>query len=246
MTMPLAGVLTPRRRSVWEAADAGTLLWRENFMYFLPFFALPFWTCAFALRFLPDSFQPWSALGIWLLKPLFDRPLLHIISIRFFEKDPNFKRLFKGLGKSLVRGLPGDLLWRRLSPWRPVMMPVRVLENLKPQSVRQRKKLLVRAGIDFCILLTIWGFLLELILLAGEISFAVFMAKIMEGNIAPLFDDFLKRGELFFFAAWCVNCMLVESLYVCMGFGLYLNSRLELEGWDLQVLFRRFAGRERE
>jgi len=29
---------------------------------------------------------------------------------------------------------------------------------------------------------------------------------------------------------------------VCMSFGLYINSRVELEGWDLQILFRKFAG----
>jgi hypothetical protein len=35
--------------------------------------------------------------------------------------------------------------------------------------------------------------------------------------------------------------MLVETIYVCMGFSLYINSRIEVEGWDLEIKFRSFA-----
>jgi hypothetical protein len=35
--------------------------------------------------------------------------------------------------------------------------------------------------------------------------------------------------------------MLVEPIYVCMGFSLYINSRIEVEGWDIEILFRDFA-----
>jgi hypothetical protein len=59
--------------------------------------------------------------------------------------------------------------------------------------------------------------------------------------------DFFTRSEIFFFAAWCLNYILVESVYVCMGFGLYINSRVEVEGWDLEILFRKFAqGRKKK
>jgi hypothetical protein len=48
--------------------------------------------------------------------------------------------------------------------------------------------------------------------------------------------------EIIIFTAFCFNFILTESLYVCMGFALYINSRVEIEGWDLQLLFQRFAG----
>jgi hypothetical protein len=34
--------------------------------------------------------------------------------------------------------------------------------------------------------------------------------------------------------------MLAGSLYGAMGFGVYINSRVETEGWDLQILFQKF------
>jgi len=35
--------------------------------------------------------------------------------------------------------------------------------------------------------------------------------------------------------------MLVETIYVCMGFSIYINSRIEVEGWDIEITFRNFA-----
>jgi hypothetical protein len=239
MNFPEESALTLRRRSIWEAADSGLLLWRENFVYFLPFCALPFWICAFVLRLLPDTAHLWSWLVLWFLKPLFDRAALHVVSIRFFESPAGLKRISKGLGKSIFRGLAGDMLWRRFSPWRSAMMPVRILEGLKARRVRQRKKILVKGGIDFCVVITIWGFLLEWVLLAGEILFGFLMIEIFREDLLANMDDFWGKGELFFFTAWCINYMLVESMYVCMGFGLYINSRVAVEGWDLEILFRK-------
>ena len=77
--------LNLKHTSSREAADSGLLLWRENFFYFIPLFAIPLWILAFSLRiFLPADFQYYSWLIIWLLKPLFGRLILHVISIRFF------------------------------------------------------------------------------------------------------------------------------------------------------------------
>jgi hypothetical protein len=166
--------------------------------------------------------------------------MLHVVGIRFFEPRSGAARLLQGLGRNLLRGLPGDLLWRRLSPWRAAMMPVRVLEGLKPAQVRQRKQLLSSGGIDFCVFITIWGYIIEVILLAGEIFFLYMIIELMQENYITSVWDFLGEQQLFYFIAGSINYILVESLYVCMGFGLYINSRVEVEGWDLEVLFRAF------
>jgi hypothetical protein len=286
--MVYSGILALRRRSVWEAADAGLLLWRRNLGYFIPFFAIPFWVCAFALRFLPAPALPagpvsagplagltpgamiplaWSWFILWWLNPLFDRLILHVAGRRFFEPASTLRSLVRGLGKSLGRGLAGDLLWRRLSPWRAVTMPLRVLErgpgspNRGPPSgpgmglpragnenrrrIRDRKRALSSGGFHFNIFLSAWCFALEWILLAGEALFVIILARLLFNVNLESFDRLFSGRGLYYFTAWCVNHLVVESLYVCMGFGLYLNSRVEVEGWDLELLFRGFAGRRR-
>ncbi|MDR0399525.1 MAG: glucose-6-phosphate dehydrogenase assembly protein OpcA [Treponema sp.] len=267
-----AGILAPRRRSSWEAADAGLLLWKRNAGYFIPLFAIPFWLCAFALCFLPGlvqgggvsvpalslmpgggGFLPgpwtyplfWSWIVLWWLNPLFDRLILHVAAKRFFESDASLSGLFRGLGRSLGRGLAGDLLWRRLSPWRSAMLPLRILEQGAGGSrrrIRDRKRALSKGGIHFCIFITAWCFIFQWILLAGEILFVLMVLSIFTNPQIPGFGAFFAGKGLYCYAGWCVNTLVVESMYVCMGFGLYLNSRVEVEGWDIELLFRGFAG----
>ena len=48
---------------------------------------------------------------------------------------------------------------------------------------------------------------------------------------------------------WYINVLymiavtVIEPFYVGAGFGLYLNSRTHLEGWDIELTFRRLASR---
>jgi hypothetical protein len=271
-----SGILALRKRSVWEASDAGLLIWKRNFGYFIPFFAIPFWICAFVLRLSPrlipgdyvsqdavSGALSWTGIGdflsgarglplawswiiLWWLSPLFDRLILHVAAKRFFEPQASLSALCRGLGRSLGRGLAGDLLWRRLSPWRAAMLPLRLLEHRSRKNrrrIRERKRALSKGGLHFCIFLTFWCFVLQWILLAGETLFVLMIGRLFFDPQFSSFSDFFVGKGLFYYTGWCVNFLAVESVYVCMGFGLYLNSRIEVEGWDIELLFRGFAAR---
>jgi hypothetical protein len=234
-------MLVMRRRGVWEAADSGVLLWRKNFLYIIPFFAIPVWITAFGLRFIPEDFSYLSWIGLWWLKPFFDRFALHLISLRFFETSASSgTSLLRGLGGNLFRGLLGDLLWRRFSFVRSSRMPIRTLERLKFKRFGKRKKNLAAGGLDFGAFVTVLCFFSEWFLLGGEIFFAYSMIRMFFPDLFSSLGDFLAQGECFIFIAYCVNYMLIESLYAAMGFGVYINSRVETEGWDLQILFKKF------
>ena len=234
-------VLSLRRRSVWEAVDSGLLLWRSSFIHFIPFFALPVWIAACALRLLPFTYL--SYLVLWWLKPLFDRLVLHVVSIRFFGSPApsRFRELRRFFWGNLGRGLLGDLLWRRFSPGRAARMPIRVLERMGGKQFRRRKRALVPGGLNFCYLLSVLGLAMEAMLLFGEIVFVMMVAQMFFPSALGYMRDNMETMEIFIFAAFCLNFILVESLYVCMGFGLYINSRVEVEGWDLQLLFHKLA-----
>jgi hypothetical protein len=231
-----------RSRSVWEAVDSGVLLWRSNFVYFIPFFAVPVWVAACCLRLFSGELFFIPYLGLWWLKPLFDRIVLHIVSKRFFGDSSmlNLNDLCRGISE-MRRGLLGDLLWRRFSPGRAARMPVRVLERLGAKQFAMRKKDLEGGGINFCSFISVLGLALEAALLLGEILFALMAASLFFPTAVEYLQENAQIMEIFIFAAFCFNYILVESLYVCMGFGLYINSRVEVEGWDLELLFKKFA-----
>jgi hypothetical protein len=123
------------------------------------------------------------------------------------------------------------------------MMPVRVLEpgRKSGKETAQRRKLLKNGGINFCFFLTLWGIAVEIALLSGEIVFVFFMANLFVDIDFSFTGEFLKNAEIYIFAAWCINYIVIETIYVCMGFSLYINSRINVEGWDLEIMFRGFA-----
>ena len=185
-----------RRRSVWEAADSGLLLWRNNYACLVPFFAVPVWIFACCLRLLPDTLTFLSCFVLWWLKPFFDRLVLHVISVRFFSSPADSttgfpaarrtKELFRGLWGTLCRALPGDLLWRRFNPGRAVYTAVRVLERVDQKQFRQRKKVLVSGGLGFCSLIGILCIMLEGMLLFGELLFAILISGMFFPAGSPL------------------------------------------------------------
>jgi hypothetical protein len=187
-------MLVMRRRGVWEAADSGVLLWRKNFLYIIPFFAIPVWIAAFGLRFVPEDLKYLSWIGLWWLKPFFDRLVLHLVSTRFFENPASAKTsLLRGLGGNLRRGLLGDLLWRRFSLNRSGCMPIRVLERLKGKRYRQRKKDLSAGGLNFSAFVTFLCFFLEWFLLGGEILFSYIMFNMFLPDAFFSIADFLTQ-----------------------------------------------------
>jgi hypothetical protein len=232
------GVLTLRQRNNWEAADSGLLLWRRDFFYFIPFFALPLLLFVLGAELLPKHLRLWSWVLLWWLKPLFGRLVLGVISVRFFEPAARIKRLFRGIGRTLGKGLAGDLLWRRLSPWRSARMPVRLLEGLAGKKARERIRNLEGRGLNFCLLLTLFSMILEYLLLAGECGFCIMTLEMFRPGFFSSFFEYLNGIRGFIMFMYGFNYFLIESLYVCMGFGLYVNSRIEREGWDLQLLFQ--------
>jgi hypothetical protein len=122
-------------------------------------------------------------------------------------------------------------------------MPVVVLEKLRAGEARRRKNILRRGGLNFAVFLTLFGVTLEIVILAGEVIFTFIM-----GAFSPfVFSRLEKHGspEFFLLLAYAVNYIFLEGLYVCMGFGIYINSRVKVEGWDIQLLFRNFAVRKK-
>jgi hypothetical protein len=230
-----------RRRSGWEAAEMGVLLWRRNFLPIALFLGLPLGLCFASLLFIPADYVLIAAALLWVLKPLFDRLVLQVVSVRFFDAEAPKRRFLKGLGRTLRTGLAGDLLWRRFSPFRSARMPLRVLEKLAGPAFRRRREQLDANGLEFGSAVTILCLVIKNVLEYGSLVFLlVFLEMIAPGFISGnLFDMAQRMNEVpAFIVVSFITELLVESVYVCMGFGVYINSRVETEGWDLELLFK--------
>ena len=237
-----------RPRNHWEAIDLGFDMVRT---WWKPIFS------AWLLVVLPVAVvinlfcwdRLWlSTLLLWWLKPLFDRIPLYILSRTVFGDTPTIKTTLSAI-------LP---LWRKNGLWnltlgrfdmaRSFNMPVSDLEGLHDKKRRQRLKILHKKTGSSAVWLTIVCIHLDMVL---NISLVVMLYLLLPQAIQ---GDFIKLVftasqnkwlEILLHAFDLLAMTVIEPFYVAAGFALYLNRRTILEGWDIEIAFRRMAEQRR-
>ncbi|MEN3942046.1 DUF4350 domain-containing protein [Prosthecobacter sp. SYSU 5D2] len=241
-----------RPRMGWEAADLGCTLVRRDYGRILLLWlitAVPVWLM---LAGLLRDHPVWFGLAAWWLKPLYDRlPLFHL-SRAAFGARPTLKETLREWPRLWSRFLLSALLLRRLSFIRSFALPVWMLEGQRGRSVGKRLAALAADGGGSGAIVT-WVFLkLEIAawlgLMALASSFGPTGDEMEWGEIIANPEGFMESSDA---QTWRSNIVylvamtMMEPFYVGAGFGLYLNSRTKIEGWDVELSFRRLAARLR-
>ncbi len=243
-----------RRRAPWEAAELGLTLVRENFGAVMwPWLILTFqW--AVLCGIITGLGHPFvGMLLFWWPLPLFERSLLHVLSRRAFGPAPTCWETLKAWRGSLRHGWVGALTLWRFAPHRAFLLPVWQLEGLTGQAADRRREALNRQGDKAMWWGIIWAHV-ELLCYVALLVFLIQVAPIRDPLWRELGDSFLdveSKGELIWpgwfdqlqFWVYAATVILLRPGYVAGGFTLYLNRRMQLEGWDLELAFRRLAAR---
>ncbi|MCP4992800.1 MAG: DUF4129 domain-containing protein [Gammaproteobacteria bacterium] len=235
-----------RPRTPWEGVDLGFAMARNWFM--------PLWlwwlSSALPLYILFTLFIPeaWVvALLIWWLKPLYEPILLFWMSRAMFGDRPRWREVKSNWWRVVLPQLIANLSWRRLSPNRSFNMPVAVLEGLRGRPRRSRVEVLGRSQ-HVATWLTFVGVAMEGVL---EVSFMVLIFIMIPEELhwVDLSDLFLapgRVGEALQNFGNLIAMSVIAPFYVAGGFALYITRRSELEGWDIELGFRRIIARKRE
>ena len=241
--------LVLRRRSPWEALDLGrTLLRAWAAPAYRAWFAT-YWVFGLALLLI---LWPWQGLAftlLWWLKPLFDRVLLFVFSRCLFGGSATLSDLRRNLpGLLKGPGLLSALTLRRLSMSRAFLLPVWQLEQQRGEAARARFKLLGRRTRGAAAWL-IFVCANMVPVLAFSLIFVTDM--FLPGEYSPILKDLFSgdksTGQMFAINLFVMVAeTIVEPFYVASGFTLYLNRRSELEGWDIELAFRRLGERVAE
>ena len=121
-----------------------------------------------------------------------------------------------------------------------------VLEELKGAPRRQRLRVLHGKYSDVAVSNQLVGFLCELLLAVGlVILFDFFVPDSLGIEVYDSFDELALAGEWIFAVAGLLAMALVMPYHCMAGFALYLNRRIELEAWDIEISFRNLASRHR-
>ncbi len=238
-----------RARTPWEAVDLGFALARRD----LGLLARTWLALALpgqVLVFLLCWGHPWlAALLCWWLIPLWERVPLFVVSRSLFGVRPGVRDTLAGLRTVALSGLLGDLSLRRLSPLRTITLPVSQLERLSGARARRRRRALgrevYRTGLG--VAAACW-FVEVGLLLAGLVLVSWVLpdspAWSLEVLIDELFEGVPWTAPLVAFTTLSLLAV-VQPLRVGSLFGVYIQRRTVLEGWDVELGFRRLADRLR-
>jgi hypothetical protein len=245
-----------RPRTSWEAADLGLLLAQR---FFKPI-ALGWLVCVLPIVVAAAAFAATTSffwlplLFVWWLKPLYDRVPLLVLSRAFFGEVPGVKDTARHVFRSWRSGSAlADITWRRFSPYRGLTMPVRELERLRGAAATERIGVLLRRHVQAPALwLLILGLGTVLVFVAASISLVTMVIPEAVGfdiveALRQLVDVETNTPlvEVFAFCSYFVAMSAVEIFYASTCFGLYINRRVRLEGWDIEIVFKKLAARLR-
>ena len=250
-----------RPRTAWEAVDLGLRLVRENARaIWVPWLiaSLPPLVVLNALAWW--SGHPWLAfIAMWWLKPVFGRIPLYVLSRAVFAAPPDRRDTLRAFVREGWRPLWPVLLWRRLDPFRSLHLPIDQLEGMDRKQRSQRRRVLRRAASGQALALTVVlslfvlalftsAWLLRLLCIPGD-SLGDIMAVLqaMGTSLGKVFTGQIADWVLILTnVLWWLAETVIEPFYIGGGFGLYLNRRIHIEAWDLELRFRNLATRLRE
>jgi len=237
-----------RPRNPWEAMDLGFAMARR---WSLPIWGPWFAICVPTVLALSLAFRasPWlAALALWWLKPLFDRFVLHVTSRAVFGTAPSVAATLAAWREILSPGLLGALTLHRFDLARSFLLPVWQLERQTGREARARRTTLQRRTRSYAVWLTLICLNVEgLVLLSGGLLLDLLKPTEVYSGF-DLLESLRGSGGALAWTwqdtlAYAAAVSAIEPLYVAAGFSLYLNRRMTLEAWDVELGLRRLGER---
>ncbi len=243
-----------RPRSDWEAVDLGLALARRDFWRLFACWwlgMLPMLLLGFAfLREHPILLL----LVCWWWVPVASRLVLLVVSRHLFGELPPWSAVFREWPRATFRRFFFRMFWARFSPWRPLTMAVEDLEGLRGKDYAQRVRLLLRRGDATVVALALWRIALTFWLAAAVLfTERMFLPEPVQEEWWQALTSSMQNSWLDLppALAWSMalsfllSMSLVDVFSTGAGFGIYVNHRTWIEGWDVELAFRRLANRLR-
>ena len=236
-----------RPRSNWEAVDLGFSManqWFRQLWLLWMLTALPVFIVTELFFY---NYPDFGALIIWWLKPLYELPLLYFLSRVLFGEYltiTDIRRNYFQIVKSMALPL---LIWRRFSLSRSFNNPVQMLEQLSGKERQTRLHVLNYNSNNVGQWLTVVCAHFELFLYFSVIALIIMLIpnEVRWFDWRQLFSDDAVVSQIITNLVYFLVISLVAPFYTAAGFSLYLARRTELEGWDIELGFKKLVNRLR-
>ncbi|HWV15754.1 MAG TPA: DUF4129 domain-containing protein [Cellvibrio sp.] len=236
-------VINTRARTPWQAINLGVVIARAWYWpLFLSWF-IPSAVFGLAIALLFPGLMSWlPILLVWWLKPCWDRGPLFMASRRFFNEPVSVGETLKQLPRLYLKD---GLLWltlRRFSLTRSYDQPVTCLEGLTGKARRSRLTILHREGSGESVQTLLLLVHLEMILMIAVVSlFYLLIPEQFVVDVMQLFKHDLSLDMAIYNLLYFLAMAAVAPFYTVCGFSQYINRRIGLEGWGIELQFRQLV-----
>ncbi len=231
-----------RTRNQWEAIDLGVLLTKQLWRPLFVSWAVPVIITYLILILVFSISSWWPYFIIWWLKPLWDRLPLYIVSRALFGEVISAKEALSKIVSLYKIDLLPWITYRRFNISRSLDMPVTILEGLTSQARSKRLFAITRSNTHAASWLTIICLHIEQFLALAIFSFAVLLVpdEFQLNFLSLALDEEETTSSILFFLSIITMC-LIAPFYTVAGFCLYINRRIHIEAWDVEIRFRHLA-----
>lgn len=236
-----------RPRSAWEAVDLGILMAKRWWLPMMKVWLLASFPVLILALMIPWKWYWLGGALLWWLKPVYERPLLHILSHAVFNDLPDTRSTFTLFPSLALKQIIASLTWRRFSPSRSMDLSVLQLEGLSGARRQERLGVLHREDSSPAGWISFMGLGMEFFLWIGMLVLIwALLPRELDIEWAGLFftQDSIELHKLQLLL-WYLALGLTAPFYVACGFALYLNRRIKLEAWDIDIAFRRIVNKRR-
>lgn len=229
-----------RQRGGFESVDLGVRmamqwwrpLWTVWLVTYLPIAAILAWI------FHDNDFL--LVLALYWFKPVPERFALHVLSRAVFGEQVSAWAAVRAWREVLTPGLLAQLTWRRPFDWmRSFNTPVMQLERQTGREAADRRRTLGQRFGSYAVALQFIGFLFEFALQVGASMFLYLFLATEGSELASTEEMWHWSDTALLAASFCA----IGPVFVASGFSLYLNRRIILEAWDVELNLKRLRAR---
>lgn len=238
--------IKPKKRSSWQAIDLGFKLAIEWFKPLFLLYCIPFYIFTVAVGLLLSEHLGWALLLIWWMKPIFERAPLYFASQALFGEKPPIKVIFKRWLKiSKLSWFPA-ITWRRFSYSRSFDLPINILERLTRTQRTKRINILHNQGSGEALALSVLCFFSSISLFFAFFSLIhLLLPEPIENSLGDWYESETFQVDYLSYIVFAAIIPIAELFFICSGFLLYINRRVHLEAWDIEINFRNMLSKEK-
>jgi len=240
-------IIALRKRTSWEAMDLGVILMRKLWpVLFFPWLILMSIVLLFVITTELQGHMYFAIIFMWWIKPVYESLILHVLSRGIFGEYVTTADIYTSLGAWLKPGVLNSIFISRFSLSRSFNLSVQQLEGLSGSERKSRLQALHRSSNSHSMVATIIGLLFELLFVLTLYIVIVYIAPETSTDLVNSIIESPDEQVFWFIIAsviYALTLFVLEPFYVAAGFMLYLNRRTQLEGWDIELEFRKIAQR---